>query len=155
MVLNERNGCLQRLHRLFLVFDHNLLILLWHVDILSDHHVGTQPERQTHDKADTHLTYNLVFTLQSVFVAAEYLDIIIEESKESQPDRSGNHEDNVGVAHTTEQDDRNQDADDDDDTTHRRHTFLLYSEGIDLRIAFCLEILLTLHPTDKLLTKPS
>ena len=80
MVLNKRYGCVQRLHRLLLVLHHYLLILLLNVYVLTHHGVRAQPERQTYDKADTHLSHNLPFTFQAVFVATEYLNIVIEES---------------------------------------------------------------------------
>ena len=154
MVLDERDGGVERLDRLRFVFYHNLLILLFYIHILTNHHIRTQPKHQAYDEADTYLSHNLVLTLQSVFVALEYLDVIVQESQESQPYRRDNHQDDIGVTHSAEQKHRYEDTHDDNDTSHRGHSLLFYSKGIDTRIAFRLEDAPTFHPLDELLAKP-
>ena len=166
MVLHEGDRRLQTLHRLLLMLHHcsrrlciNRLFLrylcyLWLIQRLAHNGIGTQPQRQTYDETDTHLSHNLPFTFQTVFVTTEDLDIVIEESQESQPNGSNDHQDDVNVSDTAEQQHRHEDADDDDDAAHRGNTLLLNAEGVDARIALRLEDLPALHPLDEPLTEP-
>ena len=137
------------------MFHHNFLIGLHLTNGLTHHGIRTEPERQTHNEADRHLTHNLIHALQAFLVTFENLDIVIQETQEAQPDGGDNHEQQIDVTHTTQQNHRHQDRDDDDDTTHRRHAFLRHAKGVDGRIALCLKDLTTLHELDEVLAKPS
>ena len=79
------------------MFDDDFLILLWLVEALTHHDIRTQPKCQPNDETDTNLAYNLVFTLQTLLVALEDLDIVIEESEESQPDRGDDHQQQISI----------------------------------------------------------
>ena len=65
------------------MFHHNLLVLLLHLYILAHHRLRTQPQRQANDETDTHLSYDLILTFQSLLVTTENLDIVVEESQET------------------------------------------------------------------------
>ena len=138
MVLDERNGGLQRLDGFRLVLDDHLLVLLSLRNILTHYCVRTQPECQTYDEANRHLTYNLIDALQTFLVLTEYLDIVIHEPQEPQPYRCDNHEQQIDVSHSSQQDYRHQNAHNDDDATHGGDTLLLFSKGVDARITRCL-----------------
>ena len=144
---------MQRLHRFFLMLYHNLLVLL-HIDILSNHSIRTQPQRQTYDETDAHLPHNLVFSFQAILITAEYLDVVVKETQKAQPYSGDNHQDDIDVPDTAKQERRHQNTNDDDDATHGRHTFLLYPKGIYTRITLCLKDFPTLHPLDEPFTKP-
>ena len=131
MVLDEGDGGLQRLHSLTLMLDHNLMIRLLNIYVLTNHGIGTQPERQSHDEPDTHLSHNLIFTFQAIFVAAEYLDVIIKESQESQPQRSDNHQDKIDITHTSQKNDRHKNSNNDDNASHGGYTFFLHTKRIN------------------------
>ena len=80
---------------------HRFLTLSYGGEVLIDLRVRTQPEGKTHDESDTHLSYNLVLPLQSVLVLTENLDIVIEESQESQPNSGNDHQDEVDIPHSS------------------------------------------------------
>ena len=65
------------------MLDHHLLILLLLGDILAHHHVRTEPERESYDKAYRHLADDFIDALQTFLVLAEYLDIVVHEAQES------------------------------------------------------------------------
>ena len=137
------------------MFDDNLLVLLRNVDILADHGIRTQPQRQSDDKTYRQLTDNLVAAFQSFFVLAEYLDIVVHKAQESQPYRGDNHQQQIDVAHTSQQDNGYQDGDNDDDTAHGRNALLLNAKRVDAWIACGLSNVTALHPLDEVFTKPS
>ena len=85
------------------MLDDYFLIILGLVNTLTYYDVRTQPERQSDDETDTNLSYDLVFAFQTFFIAFEDLDIIIKESKESEPDSGDNHQYEIGIAYTSEQ----------------------------------------------------
>ena len=133
---------------------HEFLSLAFVDEVLVHLHIGRCPQHKTHDESDAHLSHNLVTTFQSFLVVAEYLYEVVHATQEAEPQRGDNHQDEVDVAQTTEQQHWHEDRDDDYHTTHRRHTNLLYAKRIDACIACCLRNLLALQILDKLLAKP-
>ena len=97
---------------------------------------------------------DLPFTFQTILVATEYLDVVIQESEESQPYGRDDHENQVDIPDTPEQEHGYQYADNDDDATHGGNTLLLHAKGIDARVAFSLKDLSPFHPFDELFTEP-
>ena len=83
VILHKRDGGLQRLYRLRLMLYNDFLILLLYGNILTDDSIGTEPQRKTNNEADGHLAHNLVLALQAILIAAEHLDIIVEEAQEA------------------------------------------------------------------------
>ncbi len=97
---------------------------------------------------------NLIFPFQTVFVLAENLDIVIHESQESQPYGGDNHQQQVDITHTTQEQDGNEDRHNDDDTSHRGNPFLLHAKGVDAYVTCRLGDISTFHPLDEPLSKP-
>ena len=112
------------------------------------------PEHQTYDEPDSYLTHDLVFAFQSFLVTLEYLDEVVHASQESQPYGGDDHQDEVDVAQTTQQEHRDEDCHDDDDTAHRRDANLLDTEWVDAGITLRLGDLLAFQILDELLAKP-
>ena len=154
MALEERNRCLQRFPCFRTVFHHGLLSLAFDGEVLVHLHVRRSPEHQTHDETDAHLSHNLVLTLQAFLVALENLDEVVHAAQETQPYGGDDHQDEIDVAQTSQQNHRNEDSKDDDDTTHRRHANLLHSKRVDAGIALGLSDLLVFEILDEFLAKP-
>src|SRR3712207_169676 len=154
MVLHEGNRCLQRFHGFRFMGHYRFLSLALGLNVEVDFGVGAGPKRQSHDETDGYLTHNLVLSLQSILVFLEYFDVIVQETEEAQPYGCGNHEQQVDVAHTAQEDYRYQNGYDKDDTTHSRHAFLLRSERVDRGVALCLRNVSPLHEFDETFTKP-
>ena len=154
MSLEERNRGLQRFPCFRAVFHHGFLALAVDGEVLVHLHVGRSPEHQAHDESDTHLSHNLVFTLQALLVALENLDEVVHTAQEAEPYGGDDHQDEIDVAQTSQQNHRNEDGKDDDDTTHRRHAYLLHSKRVDAGIALGLSDLLAFEILDEFLAKP-
>ena len=155
VVLQEGDGRLQALHRLTLMLHHHFLpLVLLERDILAHHRIGTEIEHQAHNQADAHLAHNLVLALQSLLVSAENLDVVVHETEETQPQGSGNHEDEVDIAHSAQEQHGHQDGHHDDDAAHGGHTLLLHTEGVDGGVTLHLRDIPAVHILDELLSKP-
>ena len=154
MPLDEWYGGFQRLSCLCPVFYHRLLSLAFDGEVLVHLHVWRSPEHQTYDEADTNLSYDFVFALQSLFVALENLDEVIHTTEETKPYGGDDHQNQIDVAQSAEQQYRYEDGQDDDDATHGWDTDLLYAEWVDAGIALGLGNLLALEVLDELLAKP-
>ena len=133
---------------------HRLLSLALDGEVLVHLHVWRSPEYQTNDEADTNLSYDFIFALQSLFVALENLDEVIHSTEETEPYGGDEHQDQIDVAQSAEQQYRYENGQDDDDTTHGRNADLLYAERVDAGIALGLGNLLALEVLDELLAKP-
>ena len=137
-----------------LYLPQKLVMLAFDGEVLVHLHVWRSPEHQTYDEADTNLSYDFVFALQSLFVALENLDEVIHSTEETKPYGSDDHQDQIDVAQSAEQQYRYEDGQDDDDATHGWDTDLLYAEWVDAGIALGLGNLLALEVLDELLAKP-
>ena len=85
------------------MFYDNLLILLRFRNILADNCIGTKPKGQAYYKTNGNLSYYLIDAFQSILVLTENLDIIVHKTKEPKPDGSYNHQQQVDVTHTSQQ----------------------------------------------------
>ena len=155
MALHKRDGGLERLGGLCAMLDDHLLVgLTLDGEVFVDFGIRTAPQDKPHDKSDAQLSHNLEFAGQTFLVVTEYLDVVVEKTEKSQPNCGDNHQDEIDVAHTTEQNHRYKDGHDDDDATHRRHTNLLHAKGVDLHVALCLADLFALEKLDELFAEP-
>ena len=136
------------------MFYHYFVALLLVYQILVHLHVGRCPQYESNDESDAHLTYNLVTALESFLVVAEYLDEVVHTAKESQPYGCDNHQKQIYVAQTSEQQYRDEYRYDDDDAAHRRYADFLYSERIDRGVALRLCDLLLLKKLYEFLAEP-
>ena len=155
VVLHEWNRGLQRFHGFRFMRDHRFDTLFLGRDVLMDDGIRAEPERQTDNQSDRHLSHNLIFALQSFFVATENLDVVVEEAQESKPHGSADHEQQIDVAHTAQQQHGYQNTHSDDDTTHRGHTNFLLSEGVNASVAGGLGNLAAFHVFDEAFAEPS
>ena len=136
------------------MFHHHLLPLTLHRHILAHHCIWTEIQYKTHNKTNGHLTHYLVFTFQSLLVATEYLDIVVEEPKESKPYRCHYHEYQIDIAHTAKQQHRQEYCHHYDNTSHSGHSLFLDTKRVDTCVALHLGYVATFHVLDKLLAKP-
>ena len=156
MPFDKRDCRLERLVCHGTVLDHDLLtVLALNRQVLIHLHVGRSPKHETDDETDRDLTHDLVLALQAFLVTAEDLDKVVQASEEAEPHRGDDHQDEIDVPQSAEQQHRDEDGDDDDDTTHRRHPDLLDTERVDLSVALRLRDLLALQELDELLAEPS
>ena len=91
---------------------------------------------------------------QAFLVAAEDFDVVVHAAEEAEPERRDNHQYEVDVAHTAQQQHGHEYGYDDDYATHRRHSDFLNAEGVNLGVALCLGDLLAFEVLDKLLAEP-
>ncbi len=154
VAFHERNGRFQRFHRLRLVRDDGFHAVFLGGDVLVNLRIGTQPKRQAHNQANRHLSHDFPLAFQSVFVPAKHFDIVVEEAEEPQPNRRDNHQQQVDVAHSPEQQHGYENRHGNDDAAHRRHAHFLLAEGVDAAVAGSLSNFLALHILDKPLAKP-
>ena len=154
VVFHERNRRFQRFHRLRLVRDNGFHALFLGGDVLVEHGVGTQPERQADDEADGHLSDNLPLAFQAVFVLAENLDVIVEKAQKTEPDRGDNHQNQVDVPHAAQQQHGHENRHGNDDAAHRRYADFLLAEGVDAAVAGGFADVATLHILDEPLAEP-
>ena len=124
------------------------------LDVLMHYNIRAEPEHESHDESNTHLSHNLVLSFQSFLVLAENLDIIIAESQKSKPYCCNHHQYQVYVASAPQEQHRQQYCDDNHNTSHRWCAHLLLSEWVDTGIALCLTYLALAHVLDEFLSKP-
>lgn len=84
------------------------------VELLFDDHLRAEPHDQAHDNAQAHLSDNLETTVEPLFVLAEYLDIVVQETDQPEPHGRNDHQQDVDVGQVAEQQDRDQDRREDD-----------------------------------------
>ena len=80
------------------ILDHDdiLLAYLWE-GVLSDDNILREAHNRSYDNAETDLTDNLEFTLQTLFVVAEYLDVVIQKADGTAPYGRDNHQQYVDI----------------------------------------------------------
>ena len=118
MAFDKWYSGLQRLACLSPVSHHEFMPLFLVCQVLVHLHIRRSPQHESHDESDAHLTDNLVAALKSFLVVAEYLDEVVHASKESQPYSGDDHQEQINVAQTSEQQHRNEYRDNDYDATH-------------------------------------
>ena len=64
---------------------------------LSNHYIVMVVQRSAYNDADANLTYDFEATFQSILILAEYFDVIIQETYQSQPNGSDQQELNVDI----------------------------------------------------------
>ena len=122
--------------------------------VLVHHHVGAEPQHQSHDEANAHLSHNLILAFQAFLVLAVDLDVVVAKSQESQPHGGDDHENDVDVAHASQQQHRQEDGGDNHKAAHRWCSHLFLSKWVDAGIALSLANLALAHVVDELLTQP-
>ena len=81
---------------------HRFLSLSIDGEVLVHLYIRRRPEYQSHDQADANLSYNLIFALQSLLVALEYLDEVVHSTEKAEPYGGDDHQDQIDVAQTSE-----------------------------------------------------
>ena len=132
MSLHKRYGGLERLAGFSAVLHHYLAALFLDGEILVHLHVRRHPQHQSDNQSDAHLPHNLVPSLQSFLVAAEYLDIVVKSAEQSEPHRCHYHENEINVAQPAEQQHRHENGYYYYHSSHRRHAYLLHSERVHI-----------------------
>src|SRR5574343_997366 len=145
---NGRNGFIG-LHEILgfaikLLHDHGSTIMIMHFAGVFTEHLGIiikQKNRRYHD-TQHYLTQDLEPTGQSVAIAffivntlllrqslgAEF-EIVVDETNQSQPYCSEDHQTDIGFIQISQQESGNQNGEDDDETTHCWRTFFLLLTG--------------------------
>ena len=118
-------------------------------------HVWACPKHNAHYQANAYLSHYFVASLQSLLVVMEDLDEIVHSAQEAKPYRSDNHQDEIDVAHTSQQQYRHKYGKNNDDTAHGWHTNLLYAKRIYRGISLGFSNLLALQVFDEFLAEPS
>ena len=154
MVLDEGDCGLERFLGFLLVLHHHFTPLFLHFKVEIGLHIGRQPEHQTHDKTYAHLSHNLVFALQTLLVVLENLYKIVHSTEKTEPYGGDNHQQQINVAQSTEQEHRHKQCHDDYYAAHRRHSNLIHSPRVELLVALRLGNLLALEVLDEMLSEP-
>ena len=152
MMLDEGDGGLGGLDLRTLLDDDHIVLDMTCDDLVhSDSRAETKGESD--DETEGDLTGDLDPTVQTLFVLAEGLDIIVRKAQRAHEKGRYQHEDHIDVAQLAEQQTGQQDGYDDDDTAHRRHAFLAHVEGIGFLIALGLRDMMAFHEIDEPVTE--
>ena len=116
--------------------------------------IGAEPQHQSDNQTYEHLADELIGRPQAVLALLDDLDVVVEKTQQAQPQCRADHEQQVDVAHTTQQEHGHEYGDGDDDAAHGGHAFLLFAVGVDRRITRCLADVSAAHVLDELLAEP-
>ena len=153
MMLNEGDRGLRGLDLRRLFYHHHVILDMTRDDLVHAHG-RAETERQTDDQTERHLARNLDPTVESVFILAESLDIIVREAQRTHKKGRHEHQDHIDVRQFTEQQTGQQNGGNNDQTAHRRHSFLRYIEGIGFLVALRLRYIMPLHVIDEPIPEP-
>ena len=125
-----------------------------HLDVLANGGIGTEIERQPHEEAEQHLPHDFVAAGQSVLVLLIILDVVVEETEQTEPHGRHEHQYHINVAQSAQQEAGYEDCHDDNDAAHGGHVYFLHAEGVDAGIALHLADVVPFHPFDEIFAKP-
>ena len=114
----------------------------------------TETEREADDETQRDLSADLDPSVETVFVLAEGLDIVVGETECAHEKRGDEHQDHIDVRQFAEQQTRDEDGGDDDESAHGRHTFLGHIEGVDGGVTLGLGDVTALHEVDEGVAEP-
>ena len=93
-------------------------------------------------------------TVQTVFILAEGLDIVVRKAERTHQQRGDEHQNHIYIRQLTQQQTRQQHGRDDDESAHGGHTFLADVKGVGLLVTLCLGDVTAFHGVDKPVAEP-
>ncbi len=153
MMLDEGDSGLGGLDLRGLLHDDDIIL-----DMTRHHfvhaHGRTETQGESDDESESDLSGDLDPSVESVFVLAEGLDIIIREAECAHEEGGDEHEDHVDVRQFAEQQAGQEDGGDDDESAHSRYAFLRHIEGVGFLVALGLRDIMALHIIDEGIAEP-
>ena len=118
-------------------------------DLVAYDDVLRHAHRRTDDDAQSDLSHDLEAALETLFVVAENLDVVVQSADKSQPYAGDDHQLDVDVVEPSEQKDRHEDRQQDDHAAHGRGAALL-ELSLQTEVADLLADLLAAQEVDDL-----
>ena len=153
MVFDEGNGGLRGLDFRGFLDDGDVVLDVACYDLVHRHR-RRETERQTDNQSERHLSGNLDPAVETVFVFAEGLDIIVRETECAHEQRGYEQQNHIDVGQFAEQQTRQQNGDNDNQSAHGRHTFLGDVERVEFLVALRLGDVVALHVIDEPIAEP-
>ena len=117
------------------------------VQFLLGHDLRAEPHRATDDQSETDLPDDLVPAAEPFLVLAKHLDVVVQETDQSEPDGRNDHQPRINVGQVAEQQRRDQNRNQDNNAAHRRRSAFLQL-SFEAEVAHLLADLLALQETD-------
>ena len=95
------------------------------VQFLLGHDLRAEPHRATDDQSEADLPDDLVPAAEPFLVLAKHLDVVVQETDQSEPDGRNDHQPRINVGQVAEQQRRDQNRNQDNNAAHRRRSAFL------------------------------